>query len=142
VVGISVKVIWFDEDLVEILFRCSNDFLSGEANIYLEHNALADFANRLNGFPANVGDSRDITLGAQSSAEAKGGVQLHFSVLDSVGHSALDVKLRRDDCKAYGEIESVALRIPIDAAGVDSFVKQLRIVADSKEGDAHLQSAR
>ena len=43
-----------------------------------------------------------------------------------MGHAAVDLKLRGDGCKALGEMESVALRIPIEAASVDSFVAQIK----------------
>jgi hypothetical protein len=50
--GIILKVIWFDEveDLLEVLFSCSNGYFSGEANIYVTHVVLSTLASTLNGF--------------------------------------------------------------------------------------------
>lgn len=50
---------------------------------------------------------------------------MNFYCLDSSGHVVVEVELRGHGCKALGEPESVALRIPIEAAGIDSFILQL-----------------
>jgi hypothetical protein len=36
------------------------------------------------------------------------------------------VKIRTEDCAAFGELQSAALRIPVEAAAIDEFVNQLR----------------
>jgi hypothetical protein len=94
--GIDLKVIWFDEveDLLEILFCCSNGYCSGQVEIYVTHVALAKLANTLSGFPSCPNNSRHFELDTFSSEHADGGVRMHFHGLDSVGHAAVDVKLR------------------------------------------------
>jgi len=67
---------------------------------------------------------------------------MHFHGLDSVGHAAVDVKLRGDACEGLGEIESVALRIPIEAAAVDTFVRQLRTIGKTIGAGASLHKAK
>jgi hypothetical protein len=67
---------------------------------------------------------------------------MHFRGLDSVGHAAVDVKLRGDACKALGEIESVALRIPIEAAAVDNFIRQLGTIGKTIGASASLNKAK
>jgi hypothetical protein len=142
--GIDLKVIWFDEveDLLEILFCCSNGYFSGQAEIYVTHVALAKLANTLSGFPSCPNDSRQFELGTFSPEHADGGVRMHFHGLDSVGHAAVDVKLRGDACEGLGEIESVALRIPIEAAAVDNFVRQLRTIGKTIGASASLHKAK
>jgi hypothetical protein len=66
---------------------------------------------------------------------------MRFFRSDSAGHAAVDVKLRGDACKALGEIESVALRIPIEAASVDSFIRQLRTIDKTMGATASLDHA-
>lgn len=124
--GLQVEVIWFDQYVVQYEFRCSNGRFSGHANIYLGHDDLANMAEALRGFPARGDDSRDFELGTFDPQYADGGIRMHFYCRDSRGHAAVDVQLRGDACKALGEIESVALRIPIEPAGVDSFVTQVK----------------
>jgi hypothetical protein len=124
--GIEVEVWWSDQDLTEYQFRCSNGRFSGHAEIYLNHDDLAKMAEDLRGFPSRADDSREFELGTFTPKHADGGIRMHFYCTDSVGHAAVDVKLRGDACKALGEVESVALRIPIEAASVDSFVAQIK----------------
>jgi hypothetical protein len=142
--GINLKVIWFDEveDLLELLFSCSNGYFSGQAEIYVTRDVLSKLANGLNGFPSCPNDSREFELGTFNPEHADGGVRMHFHALDSVGHAAVDVKLRGDACKALGEIESVALRIPIEAAAVDNFIRQLRTIDKTTGAGASLHKAK
>jgi hypothetical protein len=37
-----------------------------------------------------------------------------------------DVRLRGDACQDMGELESVALRIPVEAAAIDSFITEIK----------------
>ena len=53
---------------------------------------------------------------------------MKFSCPDSTGHAVVEIRLRGDACEALGEPESVALRMPIEPAGIDSFVQQLAAV--------------
>ena len=111
--SIEIEVVYCDQHLVEYQFRCSNGGFSGVASIYLNHNDLSSMADGLSGFPANQTDNREFELGTFDSNHAAGGIRLHFYCLDSAGHSEVAVKLRGKKCKALGEVESVALRIPI-----------------------------
>jgi hypothetical protein len=141
--GISLEVMWFDEieDLVEVLFSCSNGYFSGQAEIYVSCDGLSKFAQVISGFPSHPGDSRDFELGTFNPDHADGGARLNFFCKDSAGHAVVEVKLRGDACKGLGEMQSVALRIPIQAAGVDDFVKQLRGVEKAIGANAHLRQA-
>jgi hypothetical protein len=124
--GITLEVIYFDNDMIEVLFRCSNGYFSGQAEIYLANDGFEEIAHALSGFPSSPADSRDIEIGALDPKYANGGARMHFHCLDSPGHAAVDVQLRGDGSKGLGEVESVALRIPIEAAAVDRFVQELR----------------
>jgi hypothetical protein len=139
--GINLEVIWFDQDLLEVLFSCSNGYFSGQAQIYMSHDTPSELATGLSGFPSSPADSREFELGTFNPNHADGGVRMRFFRSDSAGHAAVDVKLRGDACKALGEIESVALRIPIEAASVDSFIRQLRTIDKTMGATASLDHA-
>jgi len=124
--GISISVEWWDEDVVIFVFSASNGTFCGEVKVYLEPNALEQFAKDLSGFPRDARDQREIDLGAFSIMHAGGGIQMRFACLDAACHPALDVKLRTQECCAFGDLQSVALRIPLEAAAVDDFVNHLR----------------
>jgi hypothetical protein len=129
--GVRLEVIWFDTFALQVLVRCANGYFSGQAEIYLAHDGLAEIAHALSGFPSSPADSRDVEIGAFDPKYAGGGARMHFHCLDSPGHAAVDVQLRGDGSKGLGEVESVALRIPIEAAAVDRFVQQLRTIDKS-----------
>jgi hypothetical protein len=126
--GIHLEVIWFDGDVIEIVLSCSNGRFSGQAEIYLSHDGLLEFANGLRGFPESVTDSRNFELGTFNPSNADGGVKMNFSCSDSTGRAIIEMRLRGDACQGLGEPESVALRIPIEPAAIDSFVQQLAAV--------------
>jgi hypothetical protein len=65
----------------------------------------------------------------------------HFQCTDSVGHAVVEVKLRGGACKGMGEVESVALRIFIQAAAIDSFVFQVKQMKKEIGAAAYLQMA-
>jgi hypothetical protein len=141
--GINLKVIWFDEveDLLEAVFSCSNGYFSGQAEVYISCAGLSELANTLTGFPSRPDDSRNFELGTFNPAHADGGARMHFYCTDAAGHAVVEVQLRGDACKGMGEMQSVALRIPIQAAGVDDFVKELRGMGKVVGARAYLRQA-
>jgi hypothetical protein len=142
--GISLEVIWFDEveDLLEVVFRCGNGYFSGQAELYVSGGVLSKLANALSGFPSRPDDFRDFELGTFNPKHADGGARMHFYCSDAAGHAAVEVKLRGDACSGVGEMESVALRIPIQAAAVDNFIQQLGALSKTIGASAILRQAR
>lgn len=126
--GIKLELIWSDQDVIEVVLSCSNGHFSGRAEIYLGHGELSELAEALRGFPSNPSDSRELELGSFNPSHADGGVRMNFHCSDSSGHAVVEIRIRGDGCWAIGEPESVALRIPIEPAGVDSFVLQLMTI--------------
>jgi hypothetical protein len=124
--GIKVEIVWFDHDLVEYQFTCSNGRFSGVAEIYLGHDDFPKMVEALKGFPSTPSDVRDLELGTFNPKHANGGVRLHCYCKDPAGHAVMEVKLRGDACKGLAEPESVALAFPVEAAAIDSFLTQVR----------------
>jgi hypothetical protein len=139
--GIHLKVIWFDQDVIEIVLSCSNGRFSGQAEIYVSHSDLSEFADGLRGFPRSVSDSRNFELGTFNPRHADGGIRMKFICPDSTGHAVVEIRLRGDACEAPGEPESVALRIPIEPSGIDLFVQQLAAVDSTIGASAMLSMA-
>jgi hypothetical protein len=139
--GINLEVIWFDEveDLLEVVFRCTNGYFSGRAEIYVSQDVLSKLANTLSGFPSRPDDFRDFELGTFNPKYADGGARMHFYCSDAAGHAVVEVKLRGDACNGMGEVESVALRIPIQAAAVDNFIQQLKALGKTLGASASLR---
>jgi hypothetical protein len=141
--GINLEVIWFDEveDFLEVVFRCSNGYFSGQTEVYVTSEDLSKLSKTLSGFPSSANDFRDFELGTFNPNHADGGARMHFFCKDAAGHSVVEVKLRGDACNGLGEMESVALRIPIQAAAVDDFVKQLQALRKKIGVSAFLRQA-
>jgi hypothetical protein len=132
--GIEFKVVWFDQDVIELQVNCTNARFSGRANAYVARDDLPRIAEDLRGFPSSAADSRDFELGTFNPKHANGGIRMHFYCADLAGHALVEVKLRSDHCKALGEAESVALRIPVEASAIDSFVRQLSVMDQEQFG--------
>jgi hypothetical protein len=140
--GIEVEIVWLDQHVLEFQCNCSNGRFSGQAEIYLSHDGLSDMAAALSGFPSHTNDSRQFELGTFNPNHADGGISLHFRCTDSSGHAEVEVKLRGDACKGLGELESVALRIPVQAAAIDSFVAQIKQMEKQLGAAAYLPMAK
>src|SRR5437764_4396128 len=102
--GILIQLTWWDQDVIKYRFTCSNGSFSGQTELYADHDDLIKLAECLTKFPAGRSDYRDFELGTFDHNCAGGGVRLHFSCRDSVGHSAVDVQLRADHCRVLGEV--------------------------------------
>ncbi len=123
--GIEFQVFWYDQDVVEFLVSCSNGSFSGSAKLYLDHDDLSELAKALSAFPSRSCDRRDFKLGTFEPTYAGGGLQMRFYCRDAAGHAGVDVKLRGHACTGMGDLESVALRMPLEAAAIDVFVWEL-----------------
>ena len=132
--GIEFEVVWSDQDVSQLEVRCSNGRFSGSASIYINHDDMSKMAEVLNGFPSRAADTRNFELGTFNPNHADGGIRMHFYCRDSVGHAAVDIQLRGDACIALGEPESVALRIPVEAAAIDSFLAQVAAMDTNEIG--------
>ncbi|HKF22338.1 MAG TPA: hypothetical protein VKE93_12270 [Candidatus Angelobacter sp.] len=139
--GFTVEVVWWDADVIK--YRCtgSNGSFSGATEVYMNHSDLSEMAEALSGFPLRADDVRDVELGQFDPSCAGGGVKLHFYCLDSVGHAAVEMRLRGDTCTALGDVESVALRIALEAAAIDRFADEIGKIDLSANTKAHLQMA-
>jgi hypothetical protein len=140
--GLSIAIEWWDEDVVIFVFNASNGIFCGAVEVYLHHDALEQLAKNLSGFPRDAKDQREIDLGAFSIREAGGGVQMRFVCVDAACHPAVDVKLQIEQRSAFGEMQSVVLRIPLEAAAIDNFVTQLRQFKTAKEQTITLPMAQ
>jgi len=104
---------------------CIEWSVRGQADVYADSEAPAQFAVALRGFPTGEGDIREFELGSRDVAYAGGGAGFRFYCLDSVGHAAAEVRLRSDTNAEDGMNDVAVFHISVDAAAVDTFVIQL-----------------
>jgi hypothetical protein len=123
--GVEIEIHWCDDDFIEILLRASNHRFVGTIDAYVTQLALDEFANKLRGFPVDSSDCREFELGTFDPKYAGGGVRLRFSCGDSAGHAFVNIELRSNPHCSRMEIGSASFVVPVEAAAIDSFVRQL-----------------
>lgn len=123
--GVVFDVIWVEERTAELSVSCSNGYYSGVAEIVVSPEELTKAALFLHHFPRGRNDRRHLRFGSFNPNTPEGSVILSFHSMNSSGRPVVDVQLKGAGCTAFGEPESVALRIPIEPAAVDAFAEQL-----------------
>jgi hypothetical protein len=138
--GLEVTVVWTDPpDMVQLRIRAATEGFSGEADVYAAIDAAHTVADLLRGFPEDNADVRRVELGSFESGLAGGGCRLNFRLIDKRGHAEIEAFLRADP-QIYGN-ENVTLRIPVEPAGIDEFVKQLEQMTLGLGSTAYLRAA-
>jgi len=98
-------------------------------------------ASVLRGFPADPSDMRKYELGTFDAAYGGGGARFRFSCTDSSGHALAEVRLRTDHRLGVVASDVATIHIPIEAAGMDSFVEQLERILPETGQSALLEAA-
>ena len=139
--GVQISVIYSDEHLIELRVSASNGLFAGQADVYANSEAPAQFAVALRGFPKGASDIREFELGSREVGYAGGGAGFRFYCLDSVGHAAAEVRLR-SDTNAKGGMNDVAVfHIAVAPAALDTFVIQLEQMGAAVGQAALLEAA-
>ena len=129
---------YHDVDLVELAASAWNGEFGGSARLYIGHGELADAAERLIGFPADMADARDVAFGSFGPEFAGGAMVLNFSCIDRAGHCQLQLKLESDPLHRESQLERVELIGEVEPAALDRFVEQMRTLNSSLTGSAVL----
>src|SRR5438552_6861126 len=122
-IGFEFKVIYSDVHLIQVRIFVWNGAFGGTADVYLGFDQLEEVAKKLQGFPNQLSDAREVMLGDF----AGGGVSMKFYCVDRSGHAYVECKIQSDR-DSEGRVQSATLFIPVEAAAVDSFVEELRRV--------------
>lgn len=136
-IGLKLKLIYSDSELMQIRVSAWNGAFGGAANVYVGIGLIEKIAERLKGFPNGPSDKREVVLGAFGSEFAGGAVSLLFHCADRAGHAYVDLKIESDSDIA-GRCQSVTFSLPIDAAGMDSFVNDLGRLGAGRAEEAFL----
>jgi len=90
--GITIEVIWLDQDMIEVLVSASNGYFSGLAEIYVSYDELPEMANAVRGFPSTRADIRTATLG-KFEQDNVGATAMEFDCRDRQGHCVVKARL-------------------------------------------------
>jgi len=137
--GLSITILEQDPDYLGLEVAAASARFAGTAHIYADLGVLNEFAHAIAGFPRDSSDSRSFDFGVPDERYAGGHVRLSFRCVDGSGHAELDVAVQ-DDRQANPE--SVAkFRFAFEAAELDRFVRRLRDLEETHNGQAFLPAA-
>lgn len=137
-VGINFQLIWHDNDVLNLRVSAWNGSFGGIAEIYEGIGDLENAASNLHGFPRNPSDKREVTFGNFDRDCAAGGIKLRFHCVDGAGHAFVEATIDAH-YDTGGTIQNVVLAMPVEAAAVDEFVRELQRLELDPSGTATLK---
>jgi hypothetical protein len=116
---IRFEALPYDEDAVlRLLISASNSGYSGVAEVYVNAQAVADFASGLVAFPASISDGVVFEYGSESG-EFPYHLRLHAQAIDGVGHSAICVRVA--SFASVREAANAEFRVLSEPASINDF---------------------
>lgn len=137
--GIELKVMWFDDGIIELLVRGLNANFSGEAECYI--NDLAKIADAFRGFPISANDYRELVIGTFDPVCAGGGARFRLRCTDRSAHAEVECRIRSDPKYTAGKSEMAEFSIPVEPAAIDDFVVALSRMSLAVGSAASLRQA-
>jgi hypothetical protein len=142
--GLTLKVLWHDTDAIELATSASNGRFSGFAKPYVGIDSLGELADKLQGFPLDPGDERELRFGAFGKEFAGGSVLLRFFCAGLAGHAVVELRFEDEAGKNSGaewnRPEQTATFFGwTEAFAIDEFVTELRRVGTNLSGEARLR---
>lgn len=137
--GLTLEVIWFDDDVLELLVIAESSHFRAAVQAYCGHGHLSDIADSIVDFPASIHDRRQFTLGAFGPNYAGGAASVDLIVQDNAGHCGALVQLEADH-RAGTPVESAVVMFRTEPSDIDEFVPALRRLDQDRSGIAKLQA--
>lgn len=131
------RIVWKDEDVIELDVWASNGRYSGQTRIYATSDELEEMSRNLPRFPKDVSAKYEQTFGEKGGVSC---VSLKFYCFNKAGHAAVQVYMEDQVPTDYREEEKnkVELEIKCEAASIDEFSRQLNEMGKRREGTAVL----
>lgn len=152
------KIIYKDNDMLEIEVAASNGKYSGVTSTYIESNGnrLINLGQMLLNFPENIEHKVIYEFGAdkeylESVRETQkrfpkvlahlSYIALDFHCIDAVGHTVTEITLHENTRKdmVEGVDAKVSLKLPFEPASLTEFAKSLIHMGNTKNGEALLK---
>jgi hypothetical protein len=135
------EVSWSDDDVFKVHVTAWNGTFGGSAGVYVPIGGFTEAAVKLEGFPNQPSDTRELQLGVFGPEWAGGAVSMRFYCRDAAGHASIEAKIE-SDYKRTEKAQSVILFASIEATAVDTFVTELRRLEADRQGVALLRVSR
>lgn len=153
---LSIEVIYYDDDLIELEARATNNRYSGVTRVYInaDWEDFIDLGNRFKGFPKSTEQIEEIEFGFTKRYQeefqkikannpmmkpATAYLGLKFYCTDGAGHPAALVTLQEDDRSERSEgNESARFEIRFEPAQIDKFSEEIMEIRNNRKGIATL----
>ena len=135
---LQLKVIWKDDDLIELNVIAFNGRYLGTTEVYDDSISLKEFAELLSDYP-NMNKTLFYEAGMKDSISY---FSMKFYCIDNAGHIGVEICLEENtngslDCRKE-EKDKVKLEIIVEPNGIDNFQRELLQLAIKEEGIATL----
>jgi hypothetical protein len=137
--GFRFEITWNDDDVCGVRAAAWNGKFGGTADVYVSIGQLAEIAGRLEGFPREPSDTREVQFGAVGPEWAGGAVSMRFYCKDAAGHAFVEARIESDYDGAHAA-QSTHLFAAIEPSAVDTFVGELRRLETDMDGIALLRA--
>jgi hypothetical protein len=137
--GIQLQIVGTDEGSVELHIQAANQTFTGALDVHSWEEQIAQAASTLAGFPTRFGDEREIEFGTTVPEHVNGWAHFRFRCTSATGRAFAETTLRSRDL-VEGLRETLTLAIPVEAAAVDLFVRDLLEMTRTQTGTAVLRS--
>lgn len=133
---LELKVIWKDDDLLELRVTASNNDFLGRTEVYDQSVSLSKFASTLKGFP-NDNNALFYEAGEKDSYAY---FSMKYYSIDKGGHIGVEINLESNVSTEYRQEEKnkVKLEIIVEPSAIDNFQRELFNLAKNEEGSALL----
>lgn len=136
--GLHLRVLWSDEDLMEVRARAGNGRFTGSADFYTALDELQSLAEALRGFPAAIPDERSVRLGHWDENSSVGGLELTLTCIRMNGEATARIRMRQYSGGKVDGDESASFLAKVEPAAVDRFVAMLASCGPRAGAEAHL----
>ncbi len=136
--GFRFEVTWNDDDVFKVRVTAWNGAFGGSAGVYVPIGGLTEAAAKLEGFPRQPSDTRELQFGAFGPEWAGGAASMRFYCKDAAGHASIEARIE-SDYQGMDKAQSVLLFAFVEATAVDTFVTELRRLEADRHGVALLR---
>lgn len=133
---LELKVIWKDDEMIELRVTASNSNFYGKTKVYADAELLHDFAEKLTNYPKN-GETLFYTAGIKKGYSY---FSMKYYPVSNTGKIGVEINL---ECNTSSENfqeekDNVKLEIIVEPSAIDNFQKELFTLAKNEDGTAIL----
>jgi hypothetical protein len=134
--GLTVRVVWFDDDIIELECAVGYRGFRGAATCYTTREDVVAFADALDSLNKS---SRGSPAFHAALGDGSKRVSLRAYTIDMAGHMAMHVSLATDNTTGRSEgVWMIELELLIESWPLSAFAAALRSAATNSTGEAFL----